>query len=110
MALRRHIAVVRPKQFIKIANKSFWGQGGGKEPQYDFDVDKDYYKIMGLTKDATESDIKNAYYKLCYQYHPDRSGGMHQDKFKEVNNAYEVLKDKKKKQAYDEAKGYIKSE
>ena len=42
------------------------------------------------------------YYKLCYEYHPDRTGGMHQDKFKEINNAYHVLSDEKKKKQYDE--------
>ena len=45
----------------------------------------------------TEKDIKNMYYKLCYEYHPDRTGGMHQDKFKEITNAYQVIGDKEKK-------------
>jgi len=51
-------------------------------------VNVDYYKVLGLSKTATQSEIKNMYYKLCYEYHPDRAGGMHQDKFKEINVAY----------------------
>ena len=61
---------------------------------------------MGLTKDASDQDIKNMYYKLCYEYHPDRAGGLHQEKFKSVNAAYEVLKDKEKKMRYDDARKY----
>ena len=63
--------------------------------------------MLGLTKSAKASDIKNMYYKKCYEYHPDRTGGMHQDKFKEINNAYEVLKDEKKKKQYDEMREEI---
>ena len=44
------------------------------------------------------------YYKKCYEYHPDRTGGMHQDKFKDINVAYEILKDEKKRKEYDEAR------
>jgi DnaJ-class molecular chaperone len=36
----------------------------------------DYYKVLGLKETASEADIKNMYYKLCYEYHPDRTGGM----------------------------------
>ena len=57
--------------------------------------------MLGLTKTATAKDIKNMYYKKCYEYHPDKTGGMHQDKFKEINVAYEVLSDEKKKTKYD---------
>jgi len=79
--------------------RGFWG--GKPEPPPDFDPNTDYYKVLGLTKKATDKDIKNMYYKLCYEYHPDRTGGMHQDKFKEINNAYQVLSDEKKKKEYD---------
>ena len=44
------------------------------------------------------------YYKKCYEYHPDRTGGMHQDKFKDINVAYEILRDEKKRKEYDEAR------
>lgn len=66
----------------------------------------DYYKVLGLKETASEADIKNTYYKLCYEYHPDRTGGMQQERFKEINNAYTVLKDKETKRRYDEARKY----
>ncbi len=64
---------------------------------------KDYYKIMGVAKDASEADIKKAYRKLARQYHPDVSKEKDaESKFKEVNEAYEVLKDPEKRQAYNQ--------
>ena len=62
---------------------------------------------MGLKKGASDKDIKNMYYKKCFEYHPDRTGGMHQDKFKEINAAYDVLSDEKKKKEYDELRDRI---
>ena len=85
--------------------RTFWG--GKKEPPPDFDPEKDYYKVLGLSKSASDKDIKNMYYKLCYEYHPDRTGGMHQDKFKDINNAYQVLGDETKKKQYDEIREEI---
>ncbi len=63
---------------------------------------QDYYQILGVPRDADESDIKKAYRKLARRYHPDvnKDGGA-EEKFKEVNEAYEVLKDREKRQAYD---------
>ena len=63
---------------------------------------KDFYKILGLDKSASESDIKKAYRKLALKYHPDKnkSPGA-EEKFKEVAEAYEILSDPKKKQVYD---------
>jgi len=63
---------------------------------------KDYYKILGLTKGATEEDIKKAYRKLALKYHPDKNkeAGA-EEKFKEVAEAYEVLSDPKKKEIFD---------
>jgi curved DNA-binding protein len=63
---------------------------------------QDYYQILGVSRDAEKSDIKKAYRKLARQYHPDvnKDNGA-EDKFKEINEAYEVLKDKDKRQAYD---------
>lgn len=63
---------------------------------------KDYYKILGLPKGATDDDIKKAYRKLALKYHPDKnkSPGA-EEKFKEVAEAYEVLSDKKKRDVYD---------
>ena len=61
---------------------------------------KDYYKILGVEKNASSEDIKKAYYKLAHQYHPDKKGGD-EKKFKEINEAYQVLSDKEKRSNYD---------
>lgn len=61
---------------------------------------KDYYKILGVQKGATQEDIKKAYYKLAHQYHPDKGGGDER-KFKEINEAYQVLSDSTKRGQYD---------
>jgi DnaJ-class molecular chaperone len=65
---------------------------------------KDYYSILGVTKTASETDIKKAYRKLALQYHPDRNKGdkVAEEKFKEVTKAYEVLSDTQKRQTYDQ--------
>ncbi len=65
---------------------------------------KDYYAILGVSKSSSESEIKQAYRKLSKELHPDKHKGdkSKEDKFKEVNEAYEVLSDPKKKQAYDQ--------
>lgn len=63
---------------------------------------KDYYKILGLTKDADEEAIKKAYRKLALKFHPDKNNSSNaEEKFKEIAEAYEVLGDKKKKETYD---------
>jgi molecular chaperone DnaJ len=62
---------------------------------------KDYYDVLGVSKGATDDEIKKAYRKLAHQYHPDKSGGD-EKKFKEVNEAYQVLSDKAKRQQYDQ--------
>ena len=62
----------------------------------------DYYQILGVSRDAEKSDIKKAYRKLARKYHPDvNQAATAEDKFKEINEAYEVLKDADKRQAYD---------
>jgi len=64
---------------------------------------KDYYKIMGLAKEATPEEIKRAYRRLARKYHPDVSKEPNAEaKFKELGEAYEVLKDPKKRAAYDQ--------
>ncbi len=65
---------------------------------------KDYYKTLGVTKNATKEDIKKAYRKLARQYHPDMNPGdkKSEDKFKEINEAYEVLSDQTKREKYDQ--------
>jgi curved DNA-binding protein len=63
---------------------------------------KDYYEIMGIARDASEDDIKRAYRKLARKYHPDVSKEADAEaRFKEVGEAYEVLKDPEKRAAYD---------
>lgn len=64
---------------------------------------KDYYKILGVDKNASENEIKKAYRKLAKKYHPDLNPGDNkaQEKFKEINEAYEVLGDADKKKKYD---------
>lgn len=61
---------------------------------------KDYYKILGVNKDASEEEIKKAFRKLAHVHHPDKSGG-NESKFKEASEAYAVLSDKKKRAQYD---------
>ncbi|HAT3882300.1 TPA: DnaJ domain-containing protein [Legionella pneumophila] len=66
-------------------------------------MDKDYYKIMGVSQDASEKDIKMAYRKLARKYHPDISKEPDaEERFKEMAEAYEVLKDPKKRAEYDQ--------
>lgn len=61
---------------------------------------KDFYEILGVSRQATEEDIKKAFRALAHKYHPDKKGGDEQ-KFKEVSEAYAVLSDKKKRAQYD---------
>ncbi len=64
---------------------------------------KDYYKILGVKRDAKEAEIKTAYRRLARKYHPDVSKEANAEKkFKEIGEAYEVLKDTEKRQAYDQ--------
>ena len=64
---------------------------------------KDYYKVLGVPKNATLDEIKKAYRKLAVKYHPDRNKGDKnaENKFKELSEAYEVLKDSEKRKKYD---------
>ncbi len=68
---------------------------------------KDYYKILGVPKDADDATIKKAFRKLAKEYHPDTNGGNAEaaKKFQEINEAYSVLSDEGKRKAYDEDKG-----
>jgi molecular chaperone DnaJ len=61
----------------------------------------DYYNTLGVSKSASDDEIKKAYRKLAHKYHPDKSGGD-EKKFKEINTAYQVLSDKSKRAQYDQ--------
>ena len=66
---------------------------------------KDYYKILGVPRNASDDDIKKAYRKLAMQYHPDRNHGKEQwanEKFKEINEAYGVLGNPERRKQYDQ--------
>ena len=69
-------------------------------------VEKDYYKVLGVPKDATEAEIKKAYRKLAREFHPDANKGdpKAEERFKEVSEANDVLSDPKRRKEYDEAR------
>ena len=72
---------------------------------------RDYYETLGVDRNASDDDLKKAYRKLARQHHPDLHTGDQQkktaeDKFKEINEAYEVLKDAGRRAEYDELRQY----
>lgn len=68
------------------------------------DAKRDYYEVLGVSKDASADDIKKAYRKAAMKYHPDRNPGdkTAEEKFKEAGEAYEVLSDADKRARYDQ--------
>ncbi|MCX6762002.1 MAG: molecular chaperone DnaJ [Candidatus Moranbacteria bacterium] len=64
-------------------------------------MSNDYYNILGVSKGASDDEIKKAYRKLAHKHHPDKTGGD-EAKFKEINEAYQVLSDKSKRSQYDQ--------
>src|SRR3989344_5928584 len=64
-------------------------------------MSKDYYQLLGLEKNATDQEIKKSFRKLAHEHHPDKTNG-NADKFKEINEAYQVLSNKDKRQQYDQ--------
>ncbi|MET9253505.1 molecular chaperone DnaJ [Streptomyces sp. NPDC048182] len=74
-------------------------------------IEKDYYKVLGVPKDATEAEIKKAYRKLAREFHPDANKGnaRAEERFKEVSEANDVLGDPKKRKEYDEARALFGS-
>lgn len=69
-------------------------------------IEKDYYKVLGVPKDATEAEIKKAYRKLAREFHPDANKGnaKAEERFKEISEANDILGDPKKRKEYDEAR------
>ena len=62
----------------------------------------DFYVLLGVARDASDDDIKKAYRKLAMEYHPDRNAAQEaEEKFKEITEAYDVLRDPQKRAAYD---------
>lgn len=74
-------------------------------------VEKDYYKVLGVPKDATDAEVKKAYRKLAREYHPDANKGdaKAEERFKEISEANDVLGDPKKRKEYDEARALFGS-
>jgi molecular chaperone DnaJ len=64
-------------------------------------MSKDYYETLGVNKNASKDEIKKAFYKLAQKYHPDKKGG-NEAKFKQINEAYQVLSDEAKRSKYDQ--------
>ena len=66
-------------------------------------MNDDYYEILGINKNASEDEIKKAYRKLAMKYHPDKNPNNKEaeEKFKKINEAYEILSDKEKRKKYD---------
>ncbi|CAI2369144.1 unnamed protein product [Moneuplotes crassus] len=95
--IHRHKGIPQPL-FNYFSKRTFWGQ----TPPPDFDVDMDYYKILGVSKTASQADIKKKYFEYVKAMHPDRNPNADQDKFKELTSAYNLLSNEKKRKQYDE--------
>src|SRR5450432_4364236 len=74
-------------------------------------LEKDFYKILGVAKDAPHDEIKKSYRKLARKYHPDANKGnpASEERFKEISEAYNVLSDAKRRKEYDDARSLFGS-
>src|ERR1700716_379947 len=68
--------------------------------------EKDYYKVLGVSEEASQKDITRAYRKLARKYHPDANAGdaSAEERFKEISSAYDVIGDPEKRKEYDEVR------
>src|SRR3989344_8450770 len=64
-------------------------------------MSKDYYKILGVDKNASQEEIKKSFRKKAHEFHPDKAGG-NAEKFKEINEAYQILRNEQKRKQYDQ--------
>ena len=105
--MQRSVKLFRLRQNALFQYQKFGFFGGGNRSQPpDYDVRKDYYKILGVAQNADEKDIKTQYYKLAQQHHPDKNQGKTTEKFKEITDAYNILGNQNKKKEYDEVRKY----
>ncbi|KAK4526634.1 hypothetical protein GAYE_SCF26G4550 [Galdieria yellowstonensis] len=81
------------RQTLYIFSKKRWYSSGSK---------RDYYEILGVPRNASQQEIKKAYYRLAKEYHPDSGPKGDKNKFMEIGEAYEVLSDEKKRSIYDQ--------
>ncbi|KNH00550.1 DnaJ domain [Perkinsela sp. CCAP 1560/4] len=85
--------------FFRQQHSSDQGRSRPSSPE---PAPKDYYKILSVSRTATDKQIKKAYRKLSWQYHPDKNKEKNaQEKYKEINEAYNTLSDKEKRKEYD---------
>lgn len=88
--------VKKYKNFLNFSKKFF----------RDFNPSKDYYKTLGISNNATEKEIKTAYYKLAKIHHPDLNKGKNSELFKEITAAYDTLSDQTKRKEYDASRSF----
>src|SRR5438552_2821928 len=96
---RRCRSFCRPTNRTQVSTHTELPCSNGKEAT----MPRDYYEILGVKRGATEDEIKRSYRKLARQYHPDRNPGdkSAETKFKEIQEAYDTLSDKKRREQYD---------
>src|SRR5918996_4824797 len=74
-------------------------------------MDKDYYKVLGVSKDASKAEIKSAYRKLAQKFHPDanKSDKQAEERFKEISEAHAILSNDEKRREYDQMRSFVEA-